>query len=197
MFERACTRTGIPIAYTCGFNPHPLISLPLPRPVGIESNDDIFCVWIKMPADSFERQKFEDGFSAQMPAGISINAVNISNSGKSPSPQAAEYYLPLKKDLLDDNTRINTLKSAVKSLLSAQNVMILRDERARNRRIKNLDVRPFIDDIIIDNKGITIRCIISSGSIRVDEIQTLLGLSIDDSAGAVKRLSVQWNEETL
>ena len=41
LFERACVRAGIKLVYSQGFNPHPKLSLPLPRTVGVESDDDL------------------------------------------------------------------------------------------------------------------------------------------------------------
>jgi hypothetical protein len=44
VFQRACARAGIPVKYSAGFNPHPKLSLPLPRSVGVESDDELLVV---------------------------------------------------------------------------------------------------------------------------------------------------------
>lgn len=193
MFERAAIRAQLPVVYTQGFNPHPVISLPLPRPVGVEGDDELFCFRVRTSKNSYDTESFKAALSAQFPAGITIKSIFIEPSEKVPVPLAAEYFIPLKKALLDDNVRIQTLKSAVNGCLTAKSLIVRRDERKANRRIKEVDVRCFIDDIIFSLNGINIRCKISGGSIRIDEILTFLALGIDDLDEPVKRLSVQWN----
>jgi hypothetical protein len=41
VLQRACVRAGINLQYSRGFNPRPKMSLPLPRPVGVESDDEL------------------------------------------------------------------------------------------------------------------------------------------------------------
>ena len=44
VFQRACVRAGIKIQYSQGFNPRPKLSLPLPRSVGVETDEDLLCL---------------------------------------------------------------------------------------------------------------------------------------------------------
>ncbi|MBN2271219.1 MAG: DUF2344 domain-containing protein, partial [Sedimentisphaerales bacterium] len=41
VFQRACARAGLDVAHTEGFNPRPRLSLPLPRSVGVESDEEL------------------------------------------------------------------------------------------------------------------------------------------------------------
>ena len=194
MFQRACIRAGVPIAYTQGFNPHPIMSIPLPRPVGVESIDDLFCLKIKSSKADFIEEQFGNEFSKQMPEGFKLNSISVNPSKKIPAPQKAIYFLPVKKTILDDNNRSDTLKNKISGLLTEKSILVTRGAEEKSRRIKKVDVRTFIDDIELGEKGVTIRCQISGGgSIRVDEIMDLLGLTVEDLAGAVRRTSVEWN----
>jgi len=196
MFQRACVRAGVPLAYTQGFNPHPIISIPLPRPVGVESADDLFCLKIKSSKADFNQELFGKEFSEQMPEGFKLNSIIVNSSKKIPVPQKALYFLPVKKTILDDNNRFESLKNRVSGFLSEKNIFVTRGAEEKKRRIKKVDIRSFIDDIELGEKGVIIRCQISSGgSVRVDEIMDLLGLSIEDLAGAVRRESIEWNLE--
>ena len=47
LLERACVRAGLRLRYSEGFNPHPKLSLPLPRPVGVESDEELLCLWVE------------------------------------------------------------------------------------------------------------------------------------------------------
>ncbi len=61
--------------------------------------------------------------------------------------------------------------------------------------IRNVNVRPFLEGIEIDDKNIQVECKISeSGSIRVDEILTLLNLDMDKLALPVRRTNIQWRQ---
>jgi radical SAM-linked protein len=192
-FQRACVRAGVDMVYTQGFNPHPIISIPLPRSVGVESDDDYFCLRIKDSKASFDSRRFQAALSTQMPAGFKLNSVCVSQSKKLPFPQAAVYFLPTKSSLLDDNIRQEKLKSAISGFLASASLIVPRKAEPKRRRVKNVDVRGFIDDIILQESGVAVRCkIYSGGTIRVDEILALLGLSVSDLSGPVRRTSVQW-----
>jgi radical SAM-linked protein len=196
MFQRACVRTGVPLAYTQGFNPHPIMSIPLPRSVGVESDGDYFCLRIEENKDDFDPQRFATEMSAQMLEGFKLNSINVSLSKKIPAPISAEYFLPLKKTLLDDNIRIKSLERAISDVLASDKLIVNRGAEEKSRRIKPVDIRSFIDDIKLGEKGVTIRCKISyGGAVRVDEIMNILSVTIDDLAGSVQRKSIEWKTE--
>ena len=46
LFQRACVRAGVKVAYSQGYNPHQRMSLVLPRSVGVESDDELLCLWL-------------------------------------------------------------------------------------------------------------------------------------------------------
>ena len=73
LFERACVRAGINLQYSQGFNPHPRLSLPLPRPVGVDSDDELLTLkvhWELNPgAEQLKEQSIKDALSAQLPEG--------------------------------------------------------------------------------------------------------------------------------
>ena len=54
LFARAVVRSafgGLAVRYTQGFNPHPRLSIPLPRPVGIASDAECLVLELTEPAD--------------------------------------------------------------------------------------------------------------------------------------------------
>mgnify|MGYP001608428956 CR=1 FL=1 len=44
LFQRALARAALPVRHSEGFNPHPRMTLPLPRPVGIASDAEAVIV---------------------------------------------------------------------------------------------------------------------------------------------------------
>lgn len=193
VFQRACVRAGVDMVYTQGFNPHPVLSLPLPRAVGLQSDDDYFCLRLNNSPLTFAAQRFKSELSGQMPDGFKLLSVCVSGSNKLPVPLAAEYFLPLKTNLLSDKPKRENLECKIACLLASASLIVERKAEPKRRRVKNVDVRPFIDDIILNENGVSVRCeIYPGGTIRVDEILALLGLCLDDLSGPVRRKSVQW-----
>jgi len=67
--ERAAARAGLPVAFSRGFNPHPKISLLLPRPVGVASRCELLII-------GFERvihdARWLERFSKQFPPSAKV-----------------------------------------------------------------------------------------------------------------------------
>ena len=69
---RALRRAGIPIKYSEGFNPHPVISFAAPLSVGTESSCEMFCVSL---TDDIAAQDFSERINPVLPEGIKVRKV--------------------------------------------------------------------------------------------------------------------------
>jgi len=192
LFQRACVRAGISIQYSQGFNPRPKMSLPLPRPVGVESDEELLCLRVTVDPDELRvtshESRIRDELSAQLPEGCELLSVNVARAGRSFQPSSATYVLAVKAEYINDQ-----LKATIARLLSSENLNIQRRTGAEHSKIKNLDVRVFLKSIKLDGRSIIVDCNISSaGSIRVDEILGLLELDEGKLASPVRRTNVQW-----
>ena len=208
VFQRACVRAGIKIAYSQGFNPRPKLSLPLPRSVGVEVDDDLLCLRCSMlDTQSDLCTSVKTKLSEQLPNSLSIVDCRLSIvNGKSPIPKPclATYVLAVQQEYLDEK-----LRSRIKRLLASESLNIHRRMDAKNSKFKNVDVRGFLKSIELDDKGrvpernegrlgtrIVVECKISSaGTIRVEEILKLLELNVEKLAMPIRRTSVQWQEQ--
>lgn len=186
VFQRACVRAGIEIQYSQGFNPRPKLSLPLPRPVGVASDDEMLCLRVHKSTSP----QVHKSISAQVPEGCELLSVNVVRANTSFQPCSATYVLTVRKEYLNEE-----LKAAIKRLLASESINLQRQIDKRNSRIKNIDVRGFLKSIELDGNSIIVECKISSaGSIRVDEILKLLELDVEKLASPIRRTSVQWKE---
>ena len=70
VFMRIVRRSGIPIWYTEGFNPHPKINFALPLSVGFESTSEILD--IRLDDDNYSCDEVVKRLSAVMPEGLTI-----------------------------------------------------------------------------------------------------------------------------
>jgi hypothetical protein len=168
------------------------MSLPLPRSVGVESDDELFCLRVAVDPDELRVTSYEsrinDDLSAQLPEGCELLSVSVAQAGRSFQPSTATYVLAVKAEYRNDK-----LKATIERLLASENLNIQRRTGAKQSKIKNLDVRVFLKSIKLDDRGIIVECNISSaGSIRVDEILRLLELDEGKLDSPVRRTNVQW-----
>ncbi|MDD5327349.1 MAG: TIGR03936 family radical SAM-associated protein [Phycisphaerae bacterium] len=192
VFQRACVRAGINVLYSEGFNPHMKLSLPLPRSVGIEVDDDLLCLRTQITAESQESDLcalVKTMLSEQLPDGFELLTADSAKAKASIQPCRATYLLAVRKDDLGQEK----LKSRINSLMTSENLNLQRRMGSENSRFKNLDVRSFLKSIELNDTNIAVKCEISpAGSIRVDEILNLLELDYDILSAPIRRTAVQW-----
>ena len=205
VFQRACARAGIKTAYSQGFNPRPKLSLPLPRSVGVESDDELLCLRLqgRQATDKqstaseppFDAERFKARLSGQLPDGFELLSVGVAKAKASFEPSAATYVLAVRREYLNEK-----LKSRIKHLLASESLNLQRriDPKSskfkiRNLKFKKVNVRPFLKSIQLNGRNIVVECKISSaGSIRIDEISELLELDVEKLAEPIRRTRVQW-----
>lgn len=205
VFQRACVRAGIKIQHSGGFNPRPKLSLPLPRPVGVETDDDLLC--LRMNRDQSETQatspgpcsrggtsherRIKSSLSGQLPEGLELLSVSIAEADTSFWPCAATYVLVPRHARSDGK-----LKARIERLLTSESLVLRRPISTKKSKFKNVDVRGFLKSIELDDRGIGVECKVSSaGTIRVEEILKLLELSVEELAAPIRRTNVKWQEK--
>lgn len=190
VFQRACVRAGIKVLYSKGFNPRLKLSLPLPKSVGIEVNDDLLCFQTEGNTETHEYNLIKTKLSEQLPDGFELLTLRTAKAKASIQPCLAVYLLTVRTKYLNEK-----LKSRIKRLLASENLNLQRRMGLKNSRFKNIDVRPFLKSIELDDAAITVECKISmDGSIRLDEILELLELDYGMLSEPIRRIRVQWQE---
>lgn len=198
VFQRACARVAIPLSHSRGFNPRPRLSLPLPRSVGVESDDEL--LWIRLdlatgpesqscnPRDQFDADRLMKELGRQLPNGCDLTSVSVAESTTPPRPASVIYALTLPKDRADDK-----LEAAIEFILHSESLPVQRSAAGRKKRPRTVDVRRFIKSVEFTGEKIIVECSISpNGSIRVEEILNLLKLDAAVLAAPVKRTNVRW-----
>jgi len=192
LFQRACVRAGIRMQYSQGFNPRPKLSLPLPRTVGVESDDDILCLRASRDLDGQRVTEYESrikaGLSSQLPGDCELLSVEAAQENTSYHPTSATYILPLRPEYINGEE-----KTRIERLLERESCNLQRRIDAKRAKFKNIDVRPFLKSIEVGDREIVVECKISpEGTIRVDEILGLLELNTESLTGPIKRTNVKW-----
>lgn len=191
MLRRALIRANIDLWYSQGFNPHPKITLPLPRSVGVASKCEMMNVLIYVDDQPLNSNEIEQKIQDQLPAGCMISEMRILEGAVTFQPEAVEYFIPVDVEspgLHSIIGRVTAVSDAIKSDLP---LMIERVNHKKNTT-SEVQVNEFIAAVKIADKGVLIKCLIKpNGTIRLEEIIELLGCS-DKLAGAIERRSVQW-----
>ena len=199
LFQRACVRAGLPLRYSEGFNPRPKLSLPLPRPVGVESDDELLCLRVErdplpeadIPGESVatdRESRIKAALARQLPEGCELLSVGTPAVGASFQPRSATYVLPVRREHFSEQ-----LKATVERILASEHLPLRRPMDESGLKFKNVDVRSFLKSIKLEDASIIIECEIRpDGSVRVDELRKLLGLDEAALAAPVRRRNVQW-----
>jgi len=183
VFQRAFVRAGVQVAYSQGFNPHQKMSLVLPRSVGVESDDELLCLRLKEGQAEID----VDALKNALPAGVEIISVKTGEAKNIPEPVSARYVMKVRGQRIDDGIR-----RKISEVLASDKVVINR-RTGEGSETKPVDIRPFLETIKAEHGEFTVDCKISpAGTIRVDEILSLLQLKTVDLAGPVRRTGVQW-----
>lgn len=183
MFTRALVRALLPVRFTQGFNPHPRLSLPLPRPVGVAS--DAECLVLEL-TDELPESELASRLQEQMPAGIRIRAARRLQPTQRYLPTRVQYRVQIERSDVPDLCR------NVRDLLATESVVINRrtGESSPTRRV---DIRPFIDRIdIADENLVMVLHVTPRGSVRPAEVLSALGMKDEAILNRVRRIEVQW-----
>lgn len=185
VFQRAALRAEWPLAFSSGFNPRPRISLPLPKPVGVESEGDL--AQFRIAIDQIQPQvcrDLADGLQRQLPEGIFIKGAWTIPATSNYHAVSAVYHLHL-----DNKLDIAAIKARCETFLASNTHRIDRSDRPGR---SGVDIRPFIEQIIFGN-GVSIHYkIINGKTIRVKEMLDLIGISAVDLNAPIHRRSIQW-----
>jgi len=91
--ERAAARAKLPVKYTQGFNPHPVLSLVCPRPVGAASMADLAVLRLTRP---IEAKQLLGALNEQAPRGMTFTRAEVLEAKAPPQPRRVDYDAPVK-----------------------------------------------------------------------------------------------------
>lgn len=182
VIARAIVRSGIEPVYSEGFNPHLKLSLPLPRNVGLSSEDELFCVKIKASENISQ-----DSLAKQLPERFELVSFDVTERGISYQPVEVEYFI--KVNLPDKREQIQRINEQIQA---GEEILM---ERTVNEEgdIKIVDVAKYLKPFEIADNGVRVICrILPSGTIRPDEILRLLDIDSSEISSSIIRKKVSW-----
>lgn len=154
-FTRAVRRSGLQMAYSEGFNPHPILTVAQPLSVGVTSGGEYLRIRF---VDNMEAEYVKDALNKVLPIGFKITAA-AKVSGKEmdfAKLDRAKYTVEaeMKKDtdlMVDD-------------FLARQSVLIMKKSKSGE---KEADIREHIHQLAVegrDGKTVTLSMCLSAGN---------------------------------
>jgi radical SAM family uncharacterized protein/radical SAM-linked protein len=132
VFVRAFRRARIPLRFSEGFHPAPKVSFESALPVGTESLEEHFVVWV--PVDIVPGRVIKS-VNHELPEGLTITACNqVYRRSPGHVPRLAHYRVTLKQGIFSE-TRLRDFLEKKRWLLTTRN---------RKGRPKTIDLKPIV-----------------------------------------------------
>jgi radical SAM-linked protein len=187
VMARTVTRAGLPVRYSQGFNPHPRLSLPCPRPVSVASNDELLVLILDGPV---EGKQILEKLNTHCPAGLRfIEAEQLSGS-RTPRPWRIHYKLPV------ESTRSEALLTRLSELARRESWEIERRRTTRQHRSPSsrvIDLKPLTEKVSLD--GNILHMVLVRGRdcwARLPEVLELSGLDPRSDLARMVRTEVEY-----
>jgi radical SAM-linked protein len=169
-WERTFRRTGLPLAYSQGFNPRPRINLASALPLGFTSEGEVMDAWLEQEYSLQEVQtRIEKALSPGLKI-IDIQEIDLHTPTLQAVLESSEFIITLLEPL-------NDLELKLEALLTAEHLL-------RKWRNKAYDLRPLIQQLCVlsmDEQGqqrFMVSLAAREGATgRPEEVVTALGIS--------------------
>ncbi len=138
-FQKAFRRSGIDIAYTGGFSPHPVMSFAAPLGVGLESDGEYLDVELNALEST---EEIKEKLNEQMAEGMEILSVVIlpEKSGSAMAAVAAAgYYISFRNEFAPPEG----WQSAIERFLARDKILV---EKQTKKSMMEIDLKPAIYD---------------------------------------------------
>lgn len=183
LFERALVRAGLPVRYSEGFNPRPRLSIVLPRPVGVASQDELVVVQLTAEVDPNEVMS---RLSRQVPAGLTLLNAELMAADDERIPREVQYELELKHA----PTAAVTERAA--EALSKDRLEVVRTSPKADSA-KTVDIRQYLVSMAVaDGRLRWVQTITPTGTARPQEVLESLGLPSREHLHRLRRVRVEY-----
>lgn len=189
--QRALLRSGADLIYSQGYNPRPKLSLPLPKSVGLASEDELFCAQIACKGGDGENTAMFKNIAAQLPEGFSLTELIVHNGRVAYQPLEAEYLVFIND--AEELVKVSSQADKLNGLILAGEEMAIERTLDEKGSVKTVDVGKFLKSFEQVPEGIrVVSKITDRGTIRPDEILRLLSLEPERIGISMVRKKVNW-----
>lgn len=163
LWERALRRSGLPVAFSEGFNPRPRLSVPLALGIGISSRDEVIEVdlgrWMTA-------QAILGALAPCLPAGMEIAKLELLAPGERGQVDRVEYAVRL------DPGEIEPVSARLAEVMARPTLEVV-----RQRNQKAIDLKKYLIEAQIEGGALVFAFTVTpQGTARPEEFCRLLGL---------------------
>lgn len=186
LFQRALARASLPVRYSEGFNPHAKLSITLPRPVGVSSDEEVLVIQFSDPIDG---EAAKSDLARQMPAGIELIEANHLERGERWMPVRVEYRMTVPDDTQKD------LPGKVQRIVDSEELLVERTLH-KNGHTRRFDARPYITNVTLNDHEVYFTLLVTrEGTLRPVEFARLLGFDETLVSHRIHRVRIEWRKE--
>ncbi|TCT14922.1 radical SAM-linked protein [Natranaerovirga pectinivora] len=131
VFQKTFRRASVPMAYSQGFNPHQLISIGAPLPIGVTSEGEYIDIVIK---EKLEKEKAIHMINEVVPSGLRITDwLELEDDAKTSMAiiEAGTYSIqPNMWELSVEDT-----KKAIEAFMSQEEILIMKESKKKRREV--------------------------------------------------------------
>ena len=178
-WQKFFRQSGIPIAYSEGFNPHQVFSIAAPLAVGTTGDGEYLD--LKLSVDNYAMDTLVEQVNAVLPEGVDlIEAICLPEKAKAgmAACYAADYVLTLSEALM---AKVN-INNSITSFFSQSSIMV--KKKNKKGKINDFDLAPGIFTYTLSDN--TIQCRLATGSslnikpeLLMDALFTYAGFELD------------------
>ena len=154
-FQRAVNRTGLPVAWSQGFNPHPVMSFGSALALGWTSEYEVIDIKLSAPMG---RKRTEDAVRAALPEDLPVLEVRLIDD-KHPAPMAqvkmSDYAIALEGE------DAGKVLDQIPAFLAQEHVMAVKKSKSGE---KEIDIRPMAVELKRTDAGLFARLMLTEQS---------------------------------
>ena len=147
-FQRAVNRTGLPIAWSQGFNPHPVMSFGSALALGWTSEYEVIDIKLSAPMG---RKRTEDAIRAALPEDLPVLEVRMVDD-KHAAPMALVTMSDYRVTLEGENAP--AVIAQIPALMARESVTAVKKTKSGE---KEINARPMVIDLQATAEGFTAR----------------------------------------
>ena len=151
-FQRAVNRTGLPIAWSQGFNPHPVMSFGSALALGWTSEYEVIDIKLSAPMG---RKRTEDAVRAALPEDLPVLEVRMIDD-RHPAPMAQVRMSDYRVELQGEGAR--AVLAQIPSFLERDCVMAVKKSKSGE---KEVNIRPMAISIKKTDVGFECRLMLT------------------------------------
>ncbi|MCY2931361.1 MAG: TIGR03936 family radical SAM-associated protein [Planctomycetota bacterium] len=174
--ERTAVRAGLDLHYSQGFNPHAVMSLPCPRPVGVASDGDILVLALNEPCVETP-SSLAAKLTGSAPRGMRFDRAQPLPTARAPQVRTVHYRLWLSP------ARAAAAAARIDELSRADVWPVTREEKdttehpGRPKSARTIDLKPLVADLAAAPDGLVFVLGAGGGaSARPAELLHLVGM---------------------